>query len=175
MSHKTKTNLILDLSIFFAFLAVASPALTGMTIHEWLALALAAAVVTHLLFHWDWIVSVGKDFFRKFFHQSRLNFIVNLLFLITATASMLSGLLISKSILSTLGIHLNVDHSWETLHKLTSDWAVIALGLHFALHVKWLVFNLKRYLLNPVFELFARPKSQPHGQLATQPVRIDEK
>ncbi len=175
MSVKTKTNLILDLSIFVAFLAVASPALTGMTIHEWLALAFAAAVLTHLLFHWDWIISVSKEFFRKLFHQSRLNYIVNIIFFVTMTGSMLSGVLISKSILSTLGITLNVDHSWETLHKLLSDWTLIALGLHFALHVKWLVFNLKRYLITPVIERFARPKQQAHGHLSVQPVRIHKK
>ena len=175
MSNKTKTNLILDLSIFTAFLVVASPGLTGMTIHEWLALALAAAVLTHLLFHWEWIIKVGKAFFKKFFHQSRLNFVVNLAFFILMTTSMFSGLLISKSILSTLGINLNVDRSWETLHKLTSDWTLIALGLHFALHVKWLVFNLKRYLITPVTQRFQRPQPQSSGQLVTQPVRIKKK
>ena len=175
MSVKTKTNLILDISIFVAFLAVASPSLTGMTIHEWLSLALGATLVVHLLFHWDWVASVSKAFFKKFFHQSRLNFIVNLIFLVTATAAMLSGLLISKSILSTLGIQLNVDHSWETIHKLTAEWSMFALGLHFALHIKWLVFNLKRYIVNPVRARFAHLKPQPRGQLAVQPVRINKK
>ena len=100
MSAKTKTNLMLDLSIFVAFLAVATPKLTGMTIHEWLALAFGAAVLVHLLFHWDWIISVGKTFFKKLLHQSRLNFVVNVIFLVTMTATMLSGILISKNILS---------------------------------------------------------------------------
>lgn len=175
MSVKTKTNLILDLSIFAAFLAVASPSLTGMTIHEWLALSLAAAVVAHMLFHWDWVINVSKSFFKKLFHQSRLNFIVNMFFLVTATAAMFSGLLISKSIMVTLGIQLNADHSWETLHKLTADWSLIALGLHFALHAKWLAFSLKRYLVSPAVKRFSHPKTQPLGQLAAQPIHINEK
>jgi hypothetical protein len=175
MNTKTKTNLILDLSIFSAFLAIANPHLTGMTIHEWLALAFVAATLVHLLFHWDWIVSVGKTFFKKLMHQSRLNFVVNVIFLVTMAVTMLSGLLISKSILATFGITLNVDHSWETLHKLTADWALIALGLHFALHLKWLGFNLKRYLITPVARLFTRPKQTAHGQLVARPVRVSKK
>lgn len=174
MSVKTKTNLILDLSIFAAFLVVASPSLTGMTIHEWLALALGAAVLAHLLFHWDWVVSVSKKFFKKLFHQSRLNYIVNIAFFVLATASMFSGLLISKSLLATLGISLNMDRSWETLHRMTSDWAIIALGLHFALHTKWLVFNTKRYLITPVTKRFLRPASSSSGQLAVQPVHTHD-
>ena len=58
----TKTNLTLDITIFTAFLAVANPTITGMTIHEWLALAFAAAIVTHLIFHWDWLVVI--NFFK---------------------------------------------------------------------------------------------------------------
>jgi hypothetical protein len=100
----TKTNLVLDLAIFTAFLVASNPHLTGNTIHEWLSISFAAAIITHLLFHWDWIVKVGSEFIKKLFHQSRLNFIVDSLFFIAMTGSMLSGLMISKDILSTLGI-----------------------------------------------------------------------
>jgi len=168
----TKTNLILDITIFTAFLAVANPSLTGMTIHEWLALAFAAAIVTHLLFHWNWLVTVTKQFFKKLFHQSRLNYVVNALFFVAMTTAMLSGLLISKSVMSTLGIQLNASHGWESIHRLAADASLIMLGLHFALHFKWVVTNLKRYLVSPVIRLFRRPRA---GALAAQPVRIDGK
>lgn len=169
MSTSTKNNLILDITIFAAFLVIVSPKLTGSTIHEWLSLALAAAIVVHLLFHWKWIVSVSKKFFKKFFHQSRLNYLVDLLLFIMMTASMFSGLMISKSILDTLGIHLDVGRSWKTLHNLTSDLSVILLGLHFALHFKWLLSTLKRYFVTPILRLFQRPQA---GALAVEPVRI---
>jgi len=162
----TKTNLILDITIFTAFLAVANPSLTGMTIHEWLALAFAAAIVTH------WLVTVTKQFFKKLFHQSRLNYVVNALFFVAMTTAMLSGLLISKSVMSTLGIQLNASHGWESIHKLAADASLIMLGLHFALHLKWVVTNLKRYLVSPVIRLFRRPRA---GALAAQPVHIDGK
>ena len=167
----TKTNLILDITIFTAFFVIANPSLTGMTIHEWLALAFAAAIVTHLLFHWNWLVTVTKQFFKKLFHQSRLNYVVNALFFVAMTTAMLSGLLISKSVMSTLGIQLNANHGWESIHKLASDAFLIMLGLHFALHLKWVATNLKRYLVSPMIRLFRRPRV---GALAAQPIRVEK-
>jgi len=166
----TKKNLILDITIFTAFLAVANPSLTGMTIHEWLALAFAAAIVTHLLFHWKWLVTTTRQFFKKLFHQSRLNYVVDAIFFIAITATMLSGLLISKSIMTTLGIQLNISHEWETIHKFVSNLSLLLLGLHFALHFKWVVTNLKRYLISPVTGAFRRLRG---GTLAPQPIHID--
>ena len=172
-----KTNLILDLTIFTAFLAVANPHLTGNTIHEWLSVAFGAAIVTHLLFHWKWIVNVTTEYFKKFFHRSRLNYIVDLLFFIAMTGSLFSGLLISKDVMSTLGIQLgDVSRGWKSIHTLTSDASVILLGIHFALHWKWVVDTVGRYIVTPLVNLFRRNPGSPVSKpvLTAQPVRIDE-
>jgi hypothetical protein len=166
-----KTNLVLDLTIFTVFLVAYNPRLTGNTIHEWLSVAFGAAIVTHLLFHWKWIASVTTEYFKKFFHRSRLNYIVDLLFFIAMTGSLFSGLMISKDVLSTLGIQIGeVSRGWKSIHTLTSDASLILLGTHFALHWKWVVSNMSRYIVTPVARLFRR---QPDTLLA-QPVRINE-
>ena len=168
----TKTNLTLDIVIFSAFLAVSNPHLTGNTIHEWLGVSFAGALITHLLFHWEWIIKVGREFFKKLFHQSRLNFVVNTLFFIAMTGSLFSGLLISKDVMSTLGIQLDVSRGWKSIHTLMSDASVIMLGVHVALHWKWIVSNIGRYILNPVRNGFQR---RPLPQtLTTQPVRAEK-
>ena len=168
----TKTNLILDLTMLSAFLTVSNPHLTGITVHEWLAISLAGAVITHLLLHWDWIVKVGKEFFKKLWHQSRLNFVVNTLFFTAMTGTLFSGLLISESVLSTLGIHLDVSRSWRSIHVLMSDASVVMLGVHFALHWKWVVTNIGRHVLNPIRGLFQR-RSAPQVFTA-QPVQVEK-
>ena len=167
-----KTNLILDLTIFTTFLVAANPHLTGNTIHEWLSVAFGAALVAHLLFHWKWIVNITAEYFKKFFHRSRLNYIVDLLFFIAMTGSMFSGLMISKDVLSTLGIQLGeVSRSWKSIHTLTSDASLILLGIHFALHWTWVVANLSRFVVAPVLNLFHRPAS---SKMLPQTVRIDK-
>jgi hypothetical protein len=168
----TKTNLILDLTMFGAFLAASNPHLTGVSIHEWLALSLAGAIVTHLLFHWTWIVQVGAQFFRKLWRQSRLNFVVNSLFFIAMTGTIFSGLMISQSVLATLGIQLDVSRSWKSIHTLMSDASVILLGVHFALHLKWVAANVGRYIIDPVRDLFQR-RALPQV-LTAQPVPVEK-
>lgn len=168
----TKTNLIVDATIFTAFLAVSNPHLTGNTIHEWLGVSFAAAIITHLLLHWDWIVKVGREFFRKFLHQSRLNFVVDTLFFIAMTGTLFSGLLISKDVMSAIGLQLDVDRSWKSIHTLLSDASVILLGIHFALHWKWIVTNIGRYVVSPIRNLFHRRDTTP--VLTAQPVRVEK-
>ncbi len=171
----TKTNLLLDLTIFTAFLAVSNPHLTGNSIHEWLSLSFGAAILTHLLFHWQWLVKLTTEYFKKFFHRSRLNYLVDLLFFIAMTGALFSGLLISKEVLATLGIQLGeVSRSWKSLHSLTADASLILLGIHFALHWKWVTANLGRYLLTPILSLFHRQPAQPRTGLgARRPTSAD--
>jgi hypothetical protein len=169
----TKTKLALDIVIFSAMLAVANPRLTGNTIHEWLGVSLTAGIITHLLLNWNWIVTVTRTFFRKLFHESRLNYVINLLFFIAMTGSLFSGLMISKDVMSALGIQLNVSGSWKMLHSLTSDASVLILGLHVALHWKWIVNSIGRFVVSPVRSLFQR---QPVPQaMVAQPVPVKQK
>ena len=169
----TKKKLTLDLTMFGAFLVVSNPHLTGITVHEWLGVSLIGALIAHLLFNWEWIVNVGRTFFKKLWHQSRLNFVVNTLFFIVMTGTLFSGLLISESILATFGIHLDVSRSWKSIHVLLSDASVILLGVHFALHLKWVVTNIGRYIVNPIRGLFQR-RTAPQVFTA-QPVRVEKK
>ena len=161
MTVKTKTNLILDIAIFIAFLVAANPRLTGNTIHEWLSLSFAAAIVTHLLFHWKWLVKVTTTYFKNFFHQSRLNYVVDLLFFVAMTVVMFSGLMISKDILSSLGIQLDVSRSWKSIHSLSADASMILLGIHFALHWKWIVNSVKLYIVDPILGMTHKPAAKP--------------
>lgn len=104
-------------------------------------------------------MEVTTKFFKNFFSQSRLNYVVDLLFFIAMTGALLSGLMISKDVMSYLGIQLDASHSWKTIHNLASDASVILLGIHFALHWKWIVINFGRYIINPVANLF-KPRTQ---------------
>jgi len=157
----TKSNLILDLSMFSIFLVVANPHLTGRTVHEWLALSLAGTVLTHILVHWKWVVNVARDFFKKLWHQSRLNFVVNTLFFTTMLGSLISGLMISESVMPALGIQLTVDRSMRMIHSAFSNVSMAVLAVHLVLHWKWIVTNIGRYIMNPIRNLFPRTVPTP--------------
>jgi hypothetical protein len=163
-----KTNLLVDIAIFTAFLVALDPRTTGIAIHEWLSIALIAAVITHLLLHWKWIAQVTRRLLKRLPGQSRLNYVVNILFFVDVTLAIFSGLMISEEALPLLGIHIQRDFFWRTLHTLTADWALFILGLHVALHWKWIVSAIKRYVLQPVGRLLHQP------QVIVIPVRVDQ-
>jgi hypothetical protein len=153
MSVKARTNLFLDIAIFLACLLAMSPRVTGIAVHEWLSLSFAAAIVAHLLFHWEWIVGVAPSFFKKLFHESRLNFAVDLVFFVSIALIMTSGIIISKVAAPALGLSFAFSPVWKGVHKVSADVALLALGVHCAMHWKWIVQNFMKWVAGPVMGL----------------------
>jgi len=165
-----KTNLLVDTAIFIAILVAMEPRFSGIAIHEWLSLSLAATIVLHLLLHWKWIIAVAGRFFQKLWHASRLKFLVDTLLFVDFVAVMLSGIMISRVVLPALGLSIGqANMQWRSLHSLSADISILLVGLHFALNWDWVVSTIKRVALAPQAQVF-RPKQA----LKPIPVRNDE-
>lgn len=154
-TNQTKTKLWVDILIFIAFLIAMEPHSSGLAIHEWLTLAMLAAMIVHLLLSWDWIVETTRRFFGKLGPQNRINYILNWLLFIDGTLLMISGILISEVALPSLGIQLPTGFAWRQLHDISANFALILLGLHTALHWSWILNAFNRYLVQPIARLFA--------------------
>jgi hypothetical protein len=141
----TAINYLLDLTIFLAFLVAMDPRSTGIAIHEWLSIAFGAAIITHLLLHWSWIVGITRRFLGRVTSEARLNYILNLLFFIDMTLLIFTGIMISESALPALGITPAHSLAWRRLHDLSANLALLILGLHVALHWRWLINTTKHY------------------------------
>lgn len=152
---QTKTKLIVDVAIFLGFLIAMDPHSTGIAIHEWLATSLIAVLVVHLLLSWVWITQITRRFMSKVNNQTRINYILNWILFIDGTVIMLSGFMISESLLPFLGIQLPHNFAWRSLHELSTNLFLILLGLHTALHWSWIVEATKRYIFQPVGKLFS--------------------
>ena len=162
---RTRTNLIVDIIIFVGFMLSTAPAFTGMAIHEWLGLALAAGIVTHLLLHWQWLVEVTRRFFRRMPWGTRINYVLNSLLFVSIVLISASGIMISKEALPLLGLEVSGGGSWKMIHTLSADAIVFLMGLHVALHWSWIVDAVKRYLLSPLARMGKRDLRTP--ELAT--------
>lgn len=145
----TKTKLWVDLLIFIVFLIAMDPRSTGIATHEWLTIASMAAIITHLLLNWQWIVEVTRRFFGKLATRPRINYILNLLLFIDGVLIMLTGIMISEAAMPSLGIQLPRGFAWRPLHDTTANLFIVLLGLHTALHWDWVVNAVKRYILKP--------------------------
>lgn len=164
-------NLLLDAAVLVAFLIATAPRFSGIAIHEWLSIAFGAAIITHLLLHWQWIVGTTKRFFKNTPNMSRVNYTLNILLFIDVTLVIFTGLIISRVALPTLGIPIpRGDPFWSRLHSLTSDLGVIIIGLHLALHWRWVVGVFKRYFVQPFM-----PRRVTNPALhATQPAELPQ-
>ena len=162
-TSKTKTKLILDTALFLIFLVVFQEKATGETWHEWLGVGITAVIVTHILLNWQWIVSVSKRFFQKLKAEPRINYFVNLGIFIGFTTIIFSGLMMSRSVLPFFGLEASSSHFWETLHASASDIIVWLTALHVALHWRWIVNAVKRYVIAPIGQRI-RPSRQPEAK-----------
>jgi cytochrome b561 len=158
-SKRNTVNLIVDSTIFLAFLVAMAPRFSGMAIHEWLGIAFGAAIITHLLLHWQWIVEITKRLFGKAQWSARINYILNTLLFIDITVIIFSGLMISNVALPALGVQLALAGSWRMLHTTAANLFLVLIGLHVALHWQWIANMFKRILT-------ARRAARPMPQLS---------
>jgi hypothetical protein len=153
--NQTKTKLVIDVIIFVIFLIAMEPRSSGIALHEWLTTAALAVLVVHLLLNWDWIVQITRCFAGKTNNLSRINYILNWLLFIDGTVIMLSGFMISESLLPTLGINLPRNFAWRSLHDLSANLFLALLGFHTALHWSWIVDAFKRYVFQPIGRIYS--------------------
>jgi hypothetical protein len=146
MSKQNLTKLFLDLTAFVALLIVSAPRFTGVAIHEWLAIALSGAIVVHLLLNWNWVVQITSRLFSKSAKNSRFGYFLNWGLFASGIMIMLSGLMISKTVVPLLGLPLPQDMSWKSLHELSTNITMALMGLHVALHWSWITSMFKKLL-----------------------------
>lgn len=73
-----------------------------------------------------------------------------MLLLVAFVATMLSGLIISRTILPFFGIEIVHNHSWRFLHDFSANLILILVAVHFALHIKWMITHFKRLIIFPI-------------------------
>jgi hypothetical protein len=160
-----KTKLLTDVTVGAITLALLSPVLTGLAIHEWLGIGVAVMVVVHVLFSWQWIVATTLRLFRGQSWLTRFKYVLDALFFITTTLVIYSGLLISRVALPTFGLSIAPGFFWRSLHVQSSNLLLPIMGLHLALNWGWVVSNLRRYVVQPVRGLFSQRMPTPDGQV----------
>ena len=162
--NRNTLNLLVDIAIFLAFLVAMAPHFSGIAVHEWLSIAFGAAIITHLLLHWQWLVEVTRRFFGKAQWSARINYVLNTLLFIDVTVVIFTGLMISESALPLFGIRLAPGGAWRMLHTLSANLFLPLIGLHVALHWQWIMNTVRRLVVRQP----ARRLPQPDHVVAAQ-------
>lgn len=154
LSNRTKINLFLDLALVLAVAAEMQLDFVGLRIHELLGLAIGIAAIIHIILHWQWIVGVTKSFFSRLMHESRFNYLLNIVTFVNVLVMVVTGIIISRTLGLNLGIQQGGGMSWQRIHILSAELGLLIVALHVAVHWKWIAAHAKKYLFS--FRLPAR-------------------
>jgi Domain of unknown function (DUF4405) len=145
-----KLNLFLDMALVLIFVVEMEVHFTGVHYHELLGLMISAVLAVHITLHWQWVVGVVKELFRKLFsvNKTRLKYTLNLILFIDIAVCIVTGILISRTLGLNFTFSQQISHG---LHTLSAQLSLILVGLHIATSWEWIAFNTKKYLFNFAF------------------------
>ena len=120
-----KTILVADAVLAVLLIACELPGVTGVSAHEWLGIVLAVALLAH----------AGKRVFttaKSARNAARL--VVDVALLATLAVCVVSGLMISGSVLPFFGYYATGYYFWGPLHAATATVLLAVLLVHAALN-----------------------------------------
>ena len=76
-NQKQKWFWILDLTLFTGFLVAFFLDLTGVSLHQWLGVAVAAFTILHLILHWNWVKTLTCRLFERNVGRSGTYYVID--------------------------------------------------------------------------------------------------
>lgn len=135
----SKVKIYVDIFLFVLMIIVLVPQSTGIPIHEWAGFVILIPFLLHLVINWDWIVRSSTKFFKKEGLIIRFSYVLNWFLYLSMILVTISGIVISESALPVFGIDFAPDKFWSVVHNLSATFLMAILGIHIALHWKWIV------------------------------------
>ena len=133
-----------DVLLFGLMVLAAMPHATGVGAHEWLGVALVPVLVVHLVLNWSWIIATTRQMFTALPGETRFNHIWDALLYVMFVTATVSGLLVSRVVLPAVGVPSLMDGFWAMLHTVSATVLIVMIGVHLALHLRWVLARLKR-------------------------------
>ncbi len=139
-----KTRYVMDVLLLISLMLVSAPQATGVPVHEWLSVLFVVPFAVHLLLHWDWIKQSAKRFTQHISVKERFSLVWNYLLYVMMLLATVSGFLVSVALLPTLNIELHIQDFWSKIHHDSATLIMPIIGVHLALHWRWIVNLTKR-------------------------------
>lgn len=188
MSARTRLNWLIDAGVFlsavvafltgvyFLFLPVGgyqggrNPTF-GVTIlferhvwedlHTWGGLAMVLIAAAHLLYHWQWVVTMTRRVLNRLRGQNvrmsrgaQINLLVDGVIALSFLLTAISGLYF---LVDPAGVFLFSREAWDVIHTWAAVALIIAAMAHFLIHWKWITKVTTRFFRS----LRARPAPRP--------------
>lgn len=132
-ASRTRAPAVFNICLFVAVIAAASMPLTGLAVHEWIGLLVAALLLVHVTPQWSWFASAfwrcgigGKP-------RTRINLLLNASLFADAVLVVFSGAMTSQVALPALGLGTSINLSWNHIHAFFQHLMMVLVGLHLAI------------------------------------------
>jgi hypothetical protein len=141
-TNKQLSKWIVDAGLLIGFLVAFFLDLTGVSIHQWLGIALAGLAGYHLITHWNWVKAVTAKFLGQTSGQARLYYLIDASLLLGFGAITVTGVVIS----TWLNLALGNYEIWKNVHIFASVATLLVTVAKIGLHWRWIV-NVARQAL----------------------------
>ncbi len=144
---KTLNKFVLDIILTALFILLIYPRQTGFNFHEMAGLASGALVLFHLLLNWPWVKNITRNLLNpKVKAKSKYFYVLNTVSLIILTTIIITGVQIS-TVLFPGGEA--ASRNIIVLHKWLSYSCLGLMGIHLALHWRFLTHTVPRVFKSP--------------------------
>lgn len=127
-----KKRLIADIVVLVIYLIAAFPAISGINAHEWIGLAAGIILITHCAQRG----MLGRSVRKKRTGMQTLRIAINVLLGLVLASCMVSGIMISGSVLPTFGVFATGYYLWDPLHALSAKALLALLLVHVVLNIE---------------------------------------
>ncbi len=142
-SKKNFLLLLVDAVLLGGFWVVNQVRLTGIAFHEWFGIALGLILILHLVMHWRWVVNNVKKFFKRSCLVQHLKLVLDIFGFAAFFTIIISGVLISRSVLPTMGLTGLHSRSLKMIHVTATNLTIAMIAAHLLLNVGTIFKMLK--------------------------------
>ena len=145
MNTNQKSKMLVDALLFSAFIVAFFVDLTGISLHQWIGVAVGALAAYHLVTHWNWVSAVTKRLFGHTSGKARLYYLLDATILLGSILMLGSGLVIS----TWFNLPLSNYDVWREVHIVSSIGTLLVTVLKLGLHGRWIQEAVKNVFSPP--------------------------
>jgi len=137
-------KIILDVSLAITFVLLMNPRVfNGLPFHEVAGIVIGGAVLIHIGLNYQWVIHTTKNIFnRSLSGRARFSFLLNVFLLLSMSAIIVTGILISKVVFPHVAGGEN--HALREIHDVFSKVTLALVGVHIAWHWQWIIGMCKK-------------------------------
>ena len=144
MKPRIAFKIIIDIAMTVALMLLMTYELIGQSTHEWIGMGMFVLFLIHHVLNRKWSGNLIKGKWTPFRIWQT---ILVLWVLVSMIGSMVSGIILSRSVFSFLPIRSG--QSWaRIMHLLCAYWGLVGMSLHLGLHWSMMMGMAKNHLGN---------------------------